>query len=408
MKLIRNMRCIYLYLLLYIMLAWFFFNVINMNYFCCSCLYLIQLPSVVLSISYRLMNLHRILRPDAIIVLALILVSRCISMELKCNILVLHSHKTGTVLMMGVLKQLAPTFFDKKVFSLPDPLEKVPTKDVLTKVNEFEIYIVKFCFFLMYYKRFHNYKALIIFRNPLDLAISSARYHKIAKEGWLYKKKPELNGTYQSFIKSLDNHEAMIFEMTCGTAISTIHDMILLKKWTQKQLNEANTSVHKIMYLEDFKRNFNESIGQVADYFGVSRTLLLRRTQQLSYDKFTMQSNHSSIVNRSHAVFLASQHRYEFSTSMSCLAYNTFENVYGTATLQHLGYGDALEVFQKGKVDACANITLAGATYVGRNCTCPSLSELQHKFIGCVRKVNKYDLRFLTGQQLSRRTDVSW
>jgi hypothetical protein len=52
--------------------------------------------------------------------------------------------------MRGIFEKLTLVFFNKTHFHFPDPLEtlhnpleKLPRKDVLTKVNEFESYIMK-------------------------------------------------------------------------------------------------------------------------------------------------------------------------------------------------------------------------------------------------------------------------
>ena len=245
-------------------------------------------------------------------------------------------------------------------------------------------------FFLTNYHRFENYKASVIFRHPIDVAISSARYHKTCQsEAWLLSNRKmfgvdangNANNTYQRFVQSLSDDDAVLFEMTCGAASVTINNMLLMSQLVHNPRNRLG-SMFKVVLAEDFKHDFNRSMEEIADYLQVDASEFVASSQNLSYEAFaTLDTKKSSIKNITYAITMAREHRYEFDTVFSCLGYHTFETIFGLQTLHSLGYSDSLDMFALGKLISCANVT-TDDVYVSRSCNC-SHGGLPYGYVGC-------------------------
>ncbi|MGK7931454.1 MAG: sulfotransferase domain-containing protein [Microcystaceae cyanobacterium] len=143
-----------------------------------------------------------------------------VNCELPNKILIGTDHKTGTVWLNSIFKEIcrrhALTFGTNKS---PQPVEPPAEIDIFSQQHSmFSLDALAVPF-----------RGIHMIRDPRDVIISGCFYHQKSKETWLHKPKAQWQGmTYQEKIKSYDSiDDKILFEME-NTAKNTIDRML---KW---------------------------------------------------------------------------------------------------------------------------------------------------------------------------------
>ena len=131
------------------------------------------------------------------------------------KIVIITHHKTGTQLWGSLFKTLGK-IYDWKII-------KIPSKDQREKLKLINEENWDICHFTNGIKNLdaletldkYNYRCLHSIRNPANIIVSAAKYHKRGSEKWLTKKKEIFkNMSYQEKISSFDNdQDELIWEM---------------------------------------------------------------------------------------------------------------------------------------------------------------------------------------------------
>ncbi|SKA38551.1 Sulfotransferase domain-containing protein [Enhydrobacter aerosaccus] len=141
---------------------------------------------------------------------------------MKYNVVVATHHKTGTVWMDGVFKNIAADLGVDCIRFEAEPERLEETRDrpfILLSTDS----------------RFGRHAGLLerpdvrvlhIIRDPRDVVISAMHYHKKSNESWLHEPVPGYdNITYQRRLKALPSrYHQYVFEMDHSSA-GTVHDM---------------------------------------------------------------------------------------------------------------------------------------------------------------------------------------
>lgn len=139
---------------------------------------------------------------------------------MKNHILVGTHHKTGTVWMLRVFRQIAKALqipmyeltprhgyldMESKRARIDEVLEKGAPTIFYDSVSKFPLEGVPN----------EMMRGIHIIRDPRDVIISSAKYHSWSDEVWLHKPESKFDGlTYSEKINSIDDqHQKLIFEM---------------------------------------------------------------------------------------------------------------------------------------------------------------------------------------------------
>lgn len=150
-------------------------------------------------------------------------------------------HKTGTVLLLSILRDLGKRH-GVAVWNCSRDQHPPLSWDVMfSEKSEFKHLGVDPA----------AYPTLIVIRDPRDVIISSAYYHMKSAETWLHEPEEKFNGrTYQEEINRLsDMRERFLFEMD-HSAGATIRSMVALK-------NDPAFANARFVHLETLMTDFN-------------------------------------------------------------------------------------------------------------------------------------------------------
>ena len=208
------------------------------------------------------------------------------------------------------------------------------------------------------------------------------------------------NQSYQTYLKSLNLSEQLLFEMSCGVAAETISHMIL----TYKHFSQPKFR-NQVLFLrlEDFRANFNRTIMSIAKHFDVKlsrRHELLKVAQQLSYGAFVSNSNHSSLSNVNQQMksaviqSLSNRNSYEFQAYMDCVHFSYFDHIFGLDSLTLLPYVDSYQIIRMTMNKSCLPIHSQQLPLLmpsdsshyyepHSDCVCYDISGLKYNFKGC-------------------------
>ncbi len=123
--------------------------------------------------------------------------------DLPYNILVGTHHKTGTLWMQGIFRNICRqfhlTYFQGEQENLPDHFDVFMQNHSKFDFNSLP----------------RNYRGIHIIRDPRDRIVSGAFYHQKSKEEWLHRPFERFDGmTYQEKINSFEHFDnKLMFEM---------------------------------------------------------------------------------------------------------------------------------------------------------------------------------------------------
>lgn len=164
-------------------------------------------------------------------------------------------HKTGTVLMAGIFRELAKrldlVFWQPKpfVWKQEAPIEAGFHWDICADGNS--RFLSRKDFFR------GDVRCVLCIRDPRDVVISSAAYHVKAAERWLQVPREEFGGkTYQQAICAIeDEDERLVFEMD-NAAGNTIRRMLAID-WSDERIYVTRLDRLIVDYeLAEYRRAF--------------------------------------------------------------------------------------------------------------------------------------------------------
>ena len=194
-------------------------------------------------------------------------------------------------------------------------------------------------------------RAMLMIRHPLDVVVSSHRFHLTAGEKWLHV--PQENGlTYQEELNTMNKTEGIMFEMTQGAAYL---DTVRLLEF----LESPEAAHFRLLKLEQSKYSPHDFADELALILGLDADKLRPIVvDELSYDKFR-EIKHLSPVDgelieqiRGQELYGAT-YPYEFGLHLECEHYLAFEEIFGIKALRILGYGDSVKMYKAAKAKQC-------------------------------------------------------
>lgn len=194
-------------------------------------------------------------------------------------------------------------------------------------------------------------RAMLMIRHPLDVVVSSHRFHLTAGEKWLHV--PQENGlTYQEELNTMSKAEGIMFELTEGAAYL---DTVRLLEF----LESPEADYFHLLKLEQSKYSPHDFADELALTLGLDveriRPIVV---DELSYDNF-QEIKHLSPVNRGlieqirGQELLGATYPYEFGLHLECEHYLAFEEIFGVKLLRTLGYGDSIKMYKTAKAKKC-------------------------------------------------------
>jgi hypothetical protein len=139
---------------------------------------------------------------------------------MKNHILVGTHHKTGTVWMLRVFRQIARAL-EIPMYELNPRHGYLDMKSKRARIDEVlekgvpTILFDEHSEFPLEGNPYGMMRGIHIIRDPRDVIISAAKFHSWSDEAWLHEPRPEFDGlTYADKINSVDDqHQKLIFEM---------------------------------------------------------------------------------------------------------------------------------------------------------------------------------------------------
>lgn len=194
-------------------------------------------------------------------------------------------------------------------------------------------------------------RGVLMIRHPLDVLVSSHRFHLTSGERWLHVVQD--NGlTYQEELNTMDKSEGIMHELMKGPAGK---DTRTLLDWIASPASKYLTrlKLEKSKYSpEEFSNDLSKILGLDRDRM---RPIIV---DELSYDNF-QQFKHLSPVDKDLIDQIKQQnlhgadYPYEFSLHLECAHYKAYEQLFGMDSLQVLGYGDSIGMYKAAKRKQC-------------------------------------------------------
>lgn len=131
-----------------------------------------------------------------------------------------------------------------------------------------------------------SFAGIHVRRDPRDVLVSSAFYHRTSKERWLHRADPSLQGkTYQEFVNSLPSFEQiLLFELdhASGNAIETMvrwnyHDARFCEFSYEELISEDASRVFLGKISNRFPQSYTNLIGALFEMFAHNGALAKRR-----------------------------------------------------------------------------------------------------------------------------------
>ncbi len=221
-------------------------------------------------------------------------------------------HKTGTVLMSSIFKEVAK-YKDWKFYKNTEFDPKVKTDIYFVRKSNIDLEKIP-----------PDCKGVHLIRNPYEVVVSGYRYHLITREKWCrIPKRERLGGkTYQEYLNSLSPDEGITFEMI-HVAYSTINSMYRWDYADERFLN---------LRLEDFLENFDKALEKTLRFLSFSEAdvvALLQRCQKFKKGVAVDKGGH--ITNKSSKV-------YTYREYFKPHHYILFDRLFPGDLMQKLGY----------------------------------------------------------------------
>lgn len=197
-------------------------------------------------------------------------------------------------------------------------------------------------------------RGVLMMRHPLDVLVSSHRFHLTAKEKWLLTLQD--NGlTYQEELNTLSTSEGLLHELTKGPMHGDTKRLLgFLKTDAAQSLTRLKLEMSKYAP-EEFSDALSDALGLDPKRM---RSIVV---EELSYENFQQYKHLSTVdndlIDKIRRIDLhGAQYPYEFSLHLECVHYMAFEEHFGGINaLRSLGYGDSVEMYNAAKRNQCDN-----------------------------------------------------
>jgi hypothetical protein len=113
-------------------------------------------------------------------------------------------HKTGGVWFRQVLLSITRPYGLRNQYVATDPIRR-GTDFVFARVEELDRGLLEQ----------RSFRGVHVIRDPRDMVVSGYEYHKRTQEPWCLMPDPQFGGiSYQEFLRSVDEHEGLMAEIT--------------------------------------------------------------------------------------------------------------------------------------------------------------------------------------------------
>ena len=216
-------------------------------------------------------------------------------------------HKTGTVLLSSILKdltsikfahlprwlgkwcqlELGPYMKDQEKIN-PNALDIVPKPPAVLFSNNSKFYDS-----LDHFKKF---KCVHIVRHPFEIVCSGYKYHTKCEEAWLTSTKyKKYDKSYQAILKSLSEEEGVNFEIE-NVAGTTIKNMMSFEYYNDDRFMHVR--------LEDFYLDFESTLQSICEFIGFSYERLIKKSYiHNKFDK-DFDSAKKHVTNKSEKIYI--------------------------------------------------------------------------------------------------------
>ncbi|MGB3295835.1 MAG: sulfotransferase domain-containing protein [Phormidesmis sp.] len=190
-----------------------------------------------------------------------------VSPPLNNKVLIGTHHKTGTVWMLNVFREIAGRYA-LKFISPSASSEKIMLEE------DFDIFLQDHSLFDL--ENVDGYRGFHIIRDPRDVIVSGCFYHLKSSEPWLHQKKDSFGGlTYQEKISSFPNlDDQILFEME-NAAYRGIKD---IASW-----NYQNPNFIEIKYEDLIQDTDLKLFKGIFDFLGF-RNAEMKSLLEIAYD----------------------------------------------------------------------------------------------------------------------------
>lgn len=243
-------------------------------------------------------------------------------------------HKTGTVLLLNLLKIYCKKNLNTRIINLSSDMTKIPIQrlKLLASDKKNQTIIFNDHFDNLLNKNINlnelekhqiKYRGIVLIRHPYEIIMSGMRYHQTTKEQWCQKPLEEFeNQSYQEIIKNLPTQEDKIkFEME-NCSYQTISAILQTKQQTLKNDKFKYIKLEDLTIIQPQK-----TIKIISKHLNIDQEQLNNIFKKLLKEKKTS----SHITNKSNNI-------YTYHENFTEQHYKKFNQLFSQSILQQLGY----------------------------------------------------------------------